>query len=155
MPKTYDRAIATEIIGSFGAKPELLVQILHAFVDRYSYISEAAMRQIADELNISRADVHGVVSFYHDFRTTPPGRRVVKICQAEACQSMGSRALTAHAERSVGVTLNNTTPDGEVTLEPVYCLGVCACSPAIMIDNRVYGRVDNEKFDRLLGHRGH
>jgi formate dehydrogenase subunit gamma len=155
MPKTYDRAIATEIIGSFGAKPELLVQILNAFVDRYSYISEAAMRQIADELNISRADVHGVVSFYHDFRTTPPGRRVVKICQAEACQSMGSRALTAHAERSVGVTLNNTTPDGEVTLEPVYCLGVCACSPAIMIDNRVYGRVDNEKFDRLLGHRGH
>jgi formate dehydrogenase subunit gamma len=155
MPKTYDRAIATEIIGSFGAKPELLVQILNAFVDRYSYISEAAMRQIADELNISRADVHGVVSFYHDFRTTPPGRRVVKICQAEACQSMGSRALTAHAERSVGVTLNNTTPDGEVTLEPVYCLGNCACSPAIMIDNRVYGRVDNEKFDRLLGHRGH
>ena len=155
MPKTYDRAIATEIINSFGAKPELLVQILHAFVDRYSYISEAAMRQIADELNISRADVHGVVSFYHDFRTTPPGRRVMKICQAEACQSMGSRALTAHAERSVGVTLNNTTADGEVTLEPVYCLGNCACSPAIMIDNRVYGRIDNDKFDRLLGHREH
>jgi formate dehydrogenase subunit gamma len=152
MPKTYDKAIATEIIGSFGAKPELLVQILHAFIDRYSYISEAAMRQIADELNISRADVHGVVSFYHDFRTTPPGRRVVKICQAEACQSMGSRALTAHAEQSVGVTLNDTTADGEVTLEPVYCLGVCACSPAVMIDNRVYGRVDNGKFDRLLGH---
>jgi formate dehydrogenase subunit gamma len=154
MPKTYDRAIATEIIQSFGAKPELLVQILHAFVDRYSYIGEAAMRQIADELNISRADVHGVVSFYHDFRTAAPGRRVVKICQAEACQSMGSRALTAHAEQSVGVTLNNTTADGEVTLEPVYCLGNCACSPAIMIDNRVYGRVDNEKFDRLLGHGG-
>jgi formate dehydrogenase subunit gamma len=154
MPKTYDKAIATEIIGSFGAKPELLVQILHAFVDRYSYISEAAMRQIADELNISRADVHGVVNFYHDFRTTPPGRRVVKICQAEACQSMGSRALTAHAEQSVGVTLNNTTADGEVTLEPVYCLGVCACSPAIMIDNRVYGRVDNDRFDRLLDHGG-
>jgi formate dehydrogenase subunit gamma len=155
MPKTYDRAIATEIIQSFGAKPELLVQILHAFVDRYSYISEAALRQIADELNISRADVHGVVSFYHDFRTTPPGRRVVKICQAEACQSMGSRALTAHAEQSVGVTLNNTTADGEVTLEPVYCLGNCACSPAIMIDNRVHGRVDNEQFDRLLGYGAH
>ena len=154
MPKTYDRAIATEIIGSFGAKPELLVQILHAFVDRYSYISEAAMRQIADELNISRADVYGVVSFYHDFRTRPPGRRVVKICQAEACQSMGSRALTAHAERSVGVALNQTTADGEVTLEPVYCLGNCACSPAIMIDNRVYGRVDNETFDRLVARGG-
>jgi formate dehydrogenase subunit gamma len=154
MPKTYDKAIASEIIGNFGARPELLVQILHAFVDRYSYISEAAMRQIADELNISRADVHGVVRFYHDFRTTPPGRRVVKICQAEACQSMGSRALTAHAERSVGITLNHTTADGEVTLEPVYCLGVCACSPAIMIDDRVYGRVDNETFDRLLDRGG-
>jgi formate dehydrogenase subunit gamma len=150
MPKTYDKAIATEIIQGFGAKPELLVQILHAFVERYSYISETAMRQIADELNISRADVHGVVSFYHDFRTAPPGRRVIKICQAEACQSMGSRALTAHAERSVGIALHQTTADGEVTLEPVYCLGNCACSPAIMIDNRVYGRVDNEKFDRLV-----
>jgi formate dehydrogenase subunit gamma len=155
MPKTYDKAIATEIIQGFGAKPELLVQILHAFVERYSYISETAMRQIADELNISRADVHGVVSFYHDFRTAPPGRRVVKICQAEACQSMGSRALTAHAERSVGVALNQTTADGEVTLEPVYCLGNCACSPAIMIDNRVYGRVDNEKFDRLVALGSH
>jgi formate dehydrogenase subunit gamma len=153
MPKTYDKAIATEIIQSFGAKPELLVQILHAFIDRYSYISEAAMRQIADELNISRADVHGVVSFYHDFRTAPPGKRVVKICQAEACQSMGSRALTDHAEQSVGIMLNNTTADGEVTLEPVYCLGNCACSPAIMIDNRVYGRVDNATFDRLVGER--
>jgi formate dehydrogenase subunit gamma len=155
MPKTYDKAIATEIINSFGAKPELLVQILHAFVDRYSYISEAAMRQIADELNISRADVHGVVNFYHDFRTTPPGRRVVKICQAEACQSMGSRELTAHAEQTVGITLNNTTADGDVTLEPVYCLGNCACSPAVMVDNKVYGRVDNDKFDRLLGAESH
>jgi formate dehydrogenase subunit gamma len=155
MPKTYDKAIATEIINSFGAKAELLVQILHAFVDRYSYISEAAMRQIADELNISRADVHGVVNFYHDFRTTPPGRRVVKICQAEACQSMGSRELTAHAEKTVGVTLNNTTANGDVTLEPVYCLGNCACSPAVMVDNKVYGRVDNDKFDRLLGAESH
>jgi formate dehydrogenase subunit gamma len=150
MPKTYDRTIATEIINSFGAKPEMLVQILHAFVDRYSYICETALRQIADELNISRADVHGVVNFYHDFRTTPPGRHVVRICQAEACQSMGSRELTEHAERAVGVKLNNTTPDGEITLEPVYCLGNCACSPAVMVDNRVYGRVDSNKFDRLL-----
>jgi formate dehydrogenase subunit gamma len=155
MPRTYDKAIATEIIRSFGARPELLVQILHAFVERYSYISETAMRQIADELNISRADVHGVVSFYHDFRTGPPGRRVVKICQAEACQSMGSRALTAHAERSAGIALNQTTADGELTLEPVYCLGNCACSPAIMIDNRVYGRVDNRKFDRLVARGSH
>ncbi|MEX2125405.1 MAG: formate dehydrogenase subunit gamma [Woeseia sp.] len=155
MAKTYDKAIATEIISSYGAKPELLVQILHAFVDRYSYISETAVRQIADELNLSRADVHGVVSFYHDFRTRPPGRHVVRICQAESCQAMGSRELTAHAERSLGVELNNTTADGEITLEPVYCLGNCACSPAMMVDRRVYGRVDNEKFDRLVKMRGH
>jgi formate dehydrogenase subunit gamma len=146
----YDKEIGQEIIASFGAKPELLVQILRAFVDRYSYISDAAMRQIADELNISRADVHGVVNFYHDFRTRPPGKRVVKICQAESCQAMGSRELTAHAEEALGIALHDTTADGEVTLEPVYCLGNCACSPAMMIDEQVYGRVDAGKFDRLV-----
>lgn len=150
MPKTYDPHIATEIIAGFGARPELLVQILHAFVDRYTYISDDAIRQIADELNLSRADVYGVVGFYHDFRREPAGRRVVKICQAEACQSMGSRELTAHAEKSLGIGLNHTTPDGEITLEPVYCLGNCACSPAVMIGRQVYGRVDKERFDTLM-----
>ncbi len=150
MPAKYDKEIAREIIASFGAKPEMLVQILRAFVDRYSYISDAAMRQIADELNLSRADVHGAVHFYHDFRTQPPGKRVVKICQAESCQAMGSRELTAHAEQALGVAMHGTTADGEVTLEPVYCLGNCACSPAIMIDERVYGRMDAGKFDRLV-----
>ena len=150
MATKYDSAIATEIINSFGAAPELLVQILVAFVERYSYISEEAIRQIANELNLSRAEVHGVVSFYHDFRTKPPGNRVVKICQAESCQAMGSRELTAHAEKKIGVDISNTTEDGEITLDPVYCLGNCACSPAIMIDEQVYGRVDSKKFDSLL-----
>lgn len=150
MAARYDKEIGREIIAGFGAKPEMLVQILRAFVDRYSYISDAAMRQIADELNLSRADVYGVVNFYHDFRTQPPGKRVVKICQAESCQAMGGRELTAHAERSLGVALHDTTVDGEVTLEPVYCLGNCACSPAMMIDDQVYGRVDADKFDRLV-----
>ncbi|HET6629965.1 MAG TPA: formate dehydrogenase subunit gamma [Woeseiaceae bacterium] len=150
MPAKYDKEIGQEIIAGFGARPEMLVQILRAFVDRYSCISDAAMRQIADELNLSRADVHGAVNFYHDFRTEPPGKRVVKICQAESCQAMGSRELTAHAEETLGVALHDTTADGEVTLEPVYCLGNCACSPAIMIDERVYGRVDAGKFDRLV-----
>lgn len=154
MATKYDAAIATEIINGFGAKPELLVQILHAFVDRYSYISNTAIRQIADELNLSRAEVHGVVSFYHDFRTTPPGKRVVKICQAESCQSMGSRELTTHAENRLGIGLSETTGDGEITLEPVYCLGNCACSPAMMIDDQVYGRLDADKFDRLMQTRG-
>lgn len=151
MPTKFDPEIGKEIIAGYSAKPEMLVQILRAFVDRYSYISDAAVRQIADELNLSRADVHGVVSFYHDFRKVPPGRRVVKICQAESCQAMGSRELTAHAERALGVGLHETTANGEVTLEPVYCLGNCACSPAVMIDERVHGRVDAAKFDRLVG----
>jgi formate dehydrogenase subunit gamma len=128
----------------------MLVQILIAFVERYSYISEQAIRQIAAELNLSRAEVYGVVSFYHDFHTEPPGKRVIKICQAESCQAMGSRELTSHAEKKLGVNLSQTTDDGEVTLEPVYCLGNCACSPAVMIDKQVYGRVDAEKLDSLL-----
>jgi len=150
MATKYDNAIATEIINSFRAAPEMLVQILVAFVERYSCIGEEAIRQIADELNLSRAEVHGVVSFYHDFRTEPPGKQVVRICQAESCQAMGSRQLTAHAEETLGVKLNQTTEDGELTLEPVYCLGNCACSPAVMIDDQVYGRVSAQKLDDLL-----
>jgi formate dehydrogenase subunit gamma len=150
MTTKYDSAIATEIINNFGTAPEMLVQILIAFVERYSYISEQAIRQIAAELNLSRAEVYGVVSFYHDFHTEPPGKRVIKICQAESCQAMGSRELTSHAEKKLGVNLSQTTDDGEVTLEPVYCLGNCACSPAVMIDKQVYGRVDAEKLDSLL-----
>ena len=151
MATKYDSTIATEIINNFGAAPEMLVQILVAFVERYSYISEEAVRQIAQELNLSRAEVHGVVSFYHDFRTKPPGKRVIKICQAESCQAMGSRELTAHAERKLGIDISETTDDGEVSLEPVYCLGNCACSPAVMIDEQVYGRVDAKKLDSILG----
>ena len=150
MASKYDSTIATEIINNFGAKPEMLVQILVAFVERYTWISEQAIRQIAQELNLSRAEVHGVVSFYHDFRTEPPGKHVIKICQAESCQAMGSRELTVHAEKKIGVNLSQTTADGQLTLEPVYCLGNCACSPAVMIDEQVYGRVDPKKFDRLL-----
>ncbi len=132
----------------------MLVQILHAFVARYSFVSQEAIRQIANELNLSRAEVHGVVSYYHDFRTSPPGKRIVKICQAESCQAMGSRALTAHAEKSLGVNMNDTTRDGETTLKPVYCLGNCACSPAVMIDQKVYGRVDAARLDELLAANG-
>lgn len=150
MATRYDKAIGSEIIASFGARPEMLVQILKAFVSRYSHISEEAMRHIAGELNISRADVYGVVNFYHDFRTTPAGEIVVKVCQAEACQSMGSRELTAQATELLGIGLNETSADGGYSLEPVYCLGNCACSPAVMIDDRVYGRVDGERLAEIL-----
>ncbi|HSD69493.1 MAG TPA: NAD(P)H-dependent oxidoreductase subunit E [Woeseiaceae bacterium] len=153
MPAKYDKTIAAEIINRYGARPEMLVQILHAFVERYSCISDEAIRQIALALNLSRAEVHGVVSFYHDFRTTPAGKRVIRICQAESCQAMGSRKLTEHAEEKTGLSLNETSSDGELTLEAVYCLGNCACSPAVMDGEKVYGRVDPEAFDRILGRK--
>ena len=148
----YDKIIASEIISQFGGRPEMLVQVLHALVERYGYISEEAIRQVATELNLSRADVHGVVSFYHDFRTSPPAKHVLKICQAEACQAMGSRQLTAHAESKLGVEMHGSTDS--VTLEPVYCLGNCACSPAVIIDDKVYGRVDANKLDKLIDECG-
>ena len=150
MTVRYDREIATELINKFNARPEMLVQILHLFMDRYGYISDDAIRQLASELNLSRAEVHGVVSFYHDFRTAPAGRRVIKICQAESCQAMGSQALTAHAEQLLGVSLNETSEDGATSLEPVYCLGNCACSPAVMVGDRVYGRVDAKALDAII-----
>lgn len=146
----YTPAIATEIIQEYSAAPEMLVQILHAFVKRFSYLSDAAIRQIALELNLSRADVHGVVSFYHDFRTEPPGQHIVKICVAESCQAMGSRQLTLQAEEKLGIEIKETTADGVITLEPVFCLGNCACSPAVMIDEKVYGRVNPKKLDDLI-----
>lgn len=143
-----DNATTSQIVAQYGAKPELLVQILQTIVTRYGWIPEATVRQLAEELNLSRADVHGVVQYYHDFRTEEPGRHIVKICQAEACQAMGSRNLTDYARRTLAMGLHETQND--VTLEPVYCLGNCACSPAVMIDGKTYGRVDEARFDALL-----
>ena len=144
----YDKDTASELIASHGARPEMLVQILRDFLDRFAWIPEAAIRQLAKELNLSQADVHGVVSFYHDFRTIPPGKHVVRICQAEACQAMGSGELTAHAETALGVKMHESTDD--VTLEPVYCLGNCACSPTVVVDGNTFGRVDNRRFDEIM-----
>jgi len=144
----YDKDHASELIARHGARPEMLVQILHTFLECFAWIPEVAIRQLAEELNLSRADVHGVVSFYHDFRTTPPGKHVVRICQAEACQAMGSSALSAHAESALGLKMHESTED--VTLEPVYCLGNCACSPAVMVDGDTFGRVDSRRFDDIV-----
>ena len=146
--QSYDKQIASSIIASFDARPELLMQILHVFMDRFGWITQDAVRQLANELNLSRAEVHGVVSFYHDFRSSPPGKHIVKICSAEACQSMGSRELAAHAQTTLGIDMHTNTDD--ITLEPVYCLGNCACSPAIMVDGKTYGRVSNERFDEIV-----
>jgi formate dehydrogenase subunit gamma len=136
-----NKTTISEIVAEFNSKPEMLVQILQAIVSRFGWVPADTIRQLADELNLSRADVHGVVEYYHDFRTEQPGKHIVKICQAEACQAMGSRELTAHA---------NKTLTDDVTLEPVYCLGNCACSPAVMIDGKTYGRVNESRFDDLL-----
>jgi hypothetical protein len=101
-------------------------------------------------LNLSRAEVHGVVSFYHDFRTAPAGRHLIRLCRAEACQAMGADRVAAHAQAALGIDWHETTPDGAVTLEPVFCLGLCACAPAALIDGRVVGRVDAARLDALI-----
>jgi len=150
--QAYDKQVASDIIADFGARPEMLVQVLVELVERFGWITEDAVRQLAAELNLSRAEVHGVVSYYHDFRTSPPGRHVVKVCQAESCQAMGSRELSEHAEKSLGVEMHGRTDD--VTLEPVYCLGNCACSPAIMVDGKTYGRVSASRFDEIVAAMG-
>lgn len=127
-----------------------LMPILQALQAKFGYIDECALPVVADVLNLTRAEVHGVVSFYHDFRRAPPGRHVVKLCRAEACQAAGGNELAAHAETRLGVETGATTADGAVTLDAVYCLGLCAVAPAAMVDGRLAGRVDTDRFDRLL-----
>ena len=131
-------------------KPGALLPILHGIQDNIGYIPPEAVPVIAGELNLSRAEVHGVISFYHYFRQTPPGQHTLQICQAESCQAMGSAALTEHAKSLLKIGFHETTVDQAYSLEPVYCLGNCACSPAVMIDDEVYGRVTSERLEQLL-----
>jgi len=130
--------------------PGALLPILHAIQDAVGYVPEAAVPLIADGLNLSRAEVHGVISFYHYFRETKPGRHTIHMCRAEACQSMNQAALEAHAKHALGVEFHGTTANGAFSFEPVYCLGNCACSPAIMVDGELYGRVTPERFDAIV-----
>lgn len=131
--------------------PGAMLPILNALQKIFGYIAPEFVPAIAQALNLSRAEVHGVITFYHDYRQAPPGRRVIRICRAEACQSMAGRNLENHARQKLGIEYHGTTPSGEYTLEPVYCLGNCACAPAMMVDDTLYGRVTPEKFDALLG----
>ena len=133
-----------------ATEPGALLPILHAIQDEIGYLPEAAVGIVAEVLNLSRAEVHGVLTFYHFFRTQPAGKHIVYLCRAEACQSMGARALEQHARTRLGVDLHGTTADGRFTLEPVYCLGNCALSPAVMVDETVYGRVTPERLDEIL-----
>ncbi|GHB47259.1 formate dehydrogenase subunit gamma [Pseudovibrio japonicus] len=127
-----------------------LLPILHDVQAKFGYVPEAALLQIADRLNLSRAEVHGTMSFYHDFRTAPAGRRVLKVCRAEACQSMGGEKLAEDIQKDLGITWHETTPDGKVTLEPVFCLGLCSCAPAAMMDGNLHARLDEAAVLKLI-----
>jgi formate dehydrogenase subunit gamma len=130
--------------------PGALLPLLHAIQDEVGYVPEASYKPIAKGLNLSVAEVHGVVTFYHHFRTHKPGRHTLQICRAESCQAMGSVALEAHAKQCLNIDYHQTTKDDAITLEPVYCLGNCALSPAVMMDNEIYGRVSVADLDALV-----
>lgn len=140
----FDAGAVTEIALRLRGLEGPLLPILHAVVERFGHVDERAIPVIAEALNLSRAEVHGVVGFYHDFRRAPAGRHVVRQCRAEACQAMGGEALAASLERQFGISFGQTTADGRVTLEAVYCLGNCALSPAAMVDGDLVGRADVE-----------
>ncbi len=127
-----------------------LLPMLHAIQAEWGHVPQAAVPVLADVLNLGRAEVHGVISFYHDFRDHPAGRHILKICRAEACQSMGGAAMAAGVLDRLGVDWHGTTPDGAVTVEPVYCLGLCACAPAAMLDGQLMGRVDGNRLVNAL-----
>jgi len=142
---------ANALIAEHRDREGPLLPILHAFQETFGYIDQAAEPLIAQALNLSRAEVHGVVTFYHDFRRAPAGRHVLKLCRAEACQAAGGDALAARAEARLGLAIGATAADGSVTLEPVYCLGLCATAPSAMLDGRVVGRLNETRLDALLG----
>jgi len=146
----WSKERASLIIANHSHQRGALLPMLHALQDEFGCIEDAAMRLLAKALNLSRAEVHGVVSFYHDFRRTRAGHHVIKICRAEACQAMGADALIAHAERHLSTALGGTTDDGTFSLQAVYCLGNCALSPAVMVDTELHGRVDATRFDALV-----
>ena len=145
-----ERAAVVEICARLKTTAGPLLPILHGVQAALGYVPKDAVPLIASELNLTRAEVHGVLSFYHYFRQEPAGRHVVHICRAEACQSVGAVALEAHAKKSLGIDFHQTTADGAVSLEPVYCLGNCALGPSVMIDQRLQGRVSPQRFDELV-----
>ena len=147
---TWDKDRALSRIRELAPLPGAMLPVLHALQEEFGYIHEEAIPLVADALNVSKAEVHGVVSFYHDYRRTAPGRHVLRICRAEACQSMGCEPLVDHVEKRLGVKVGETTADGSFTLEPVYCLGLCALSPSAMLDGKPYGRVSPQVADFLI-----
>jgi formate dehydrogenase subunit gamma len=154
MPDATADETARAIAAEHGKRPDELIEILHDVQSALGYVPETVVPVLAQALNLSRAEVHGVVTFYHDFRAKPAGRHVLKLCRAEACQSMGGEAIVELAEHRLGVSCGETSADGRVTLEPIYCLGLCATAPSAMIDGRVVGRMTAERLDALLKEAG-
>jgi formate dehydrogenase subunit gamma len=146
----WDARMIDEIVAALAGKPGALMPVLQAVNERVGFIPPDAVPAIAHALNLSRAEVHGVISFYRDFRTERPGRRIIRVCRAESCQTMGAVALAAHIQSRLGVGFGQTSADGDFTLEPVYCLGNCACSPAIAVGIDLYGRVTPARFDEIF-----
>jgi len=147
-------SIVKEITSALKDKPGALLPILHDIQNALGYIPADSIPMIASELNLSRAEVHGVISFYHYFRETPPGKQTIHLCRAESCQAMGSKKLEEHVKAKLGIDYHETTPDGKFSLEPVYCLGMCSCSPSMQIGEDVYGRVTAESFDNIVKEMG-
>ncbi|WP_244486762.1 formate dehydrogenase subunit gamma [Aurantimonas sp. Leaf443] len=150
MNSAFDAEAATEIVRELSTLEGPLLPILHALQNRFGHVSEEAIRLISAELNLSRAEVYGVVSFYHDYHREPQGRHVLKVCRAEACQAAGGDAIAASIEEALGLSFGQTSPDGQVTLEAVYCLGLCATAPSAMVDKRLVGRLNAAKVAALV-----
>ena len=148
--ESWDETRGAEIIAEHSRQEGATLVILHALQEAFGYVPEAVIPIVAQALNLSRAEVHGVFTFYHDFRHKPAGRHVLKLCRAEACQAAGGDALAARAEATLGVSLGSTTADDRVTLEPIYCLGLCATAPSAMLDGRLFGRLDEKRIDALV-----
>jgi formate dehydrogenase subunit gamma len=145
-----ERSAVMDACGQLKSLPGALLPICHAIQGKLGFVPKDAVSVIANELNLSIAEVHGVLTFYHYFRRERPGRHVVHLCRAEACQALGSQALETHAKSSLGIDFHATTADGAISLEPVYCLGNCALGPSIMVDEHLKGRVSVERFDALM-----
>ena len=150
MSERWSAEQAARVIAEHAGARGPLLPVLHALQEEFGYVDPEAVPLVAKALNLSRADVHGVLTFYSDFRTTPPGKRTIGVCRGEACQSVGGRALAEHATSSLGVGFGGTTPDGAVTLDQVFCLGLCSVAPAALVDGRVVGRLDAQAFDALV-----
>lgn len=151
MPTTTEiLARVGDILADHRGQEGALLPILHDIQAAFGYVPRDCLPVIARDLNLSRAEVHGVMSFYHDFRENPAGAHVLKLCRAEACQAMGADRVADHARKSLGIEWHETTKDGKVTLEPVFCLGLCACGPTALVDGRVVGRLDEARVDQII-----